>query len=113
MRARATMILCCLLVSACDAPEVANPVDEVMYERPADVKSLFSRAEECQHWAGEEAYNAARGKEILQAVHRLRCETLDDDYVRLHEKYADEAAVIKDMEATNTKNNFEFVYPPK
>ena len=108
-RATFAAITCCALLGACDE----TPYETATYARPADVKSFFNIAEQCQHWAGEEAYDAARGKEILQAVHRLRCETLEDVYVRLHMKYADDATVIADMETTNSTNDFEFVYPPK
>ncbi len=108
MRASFLIIAACAFLAACDAEET-SPI----YERPADVKALFNRASSCRHWADEEAYNPERGKEILQAVHRLRCEELDEDYVALRQKYTADDAVTRDMEDTNIKNNFEFVYPPK
>ncbi len=107
--------LCCLILAGCDVEQAPAVIEQVpaAYERPKDVKAMFNRAEQCQHWAGEEAYNRERGKEILRAVNRLRCETLEDDYIRLHHKHADDANVIRDMETTNIENDFEFLYPAK
>lgn len=111
MRTALIALACLALLGACDVAETVETPE--LYERPADVKALFIRAEECQHWAGEEAYNPERGKEILQAVHRLRCEQLDEEYVALRQKYSADDAVSKDMEETNITNDFEFSYPPK
>ncbi|MGB4813092.1 MAG: hypothetical protein WBP13_11520 [Methylophilaceae bacterium] len=60
---------------------------------PKQVKKVIERQVACNHWAGEEAYDDARAKEITTAVASLKCETLEQDELRLIKKYQSNAKV--------------------
>ncbi|WP_420138007.1 hypothetical protein [Sphingomonas sp.] len=62
---------------------------------PADVKALLARREQCQHWAGEDPYDAARGREIEAAIRRLRCDRIDRDAAQLRKLHRNKPAVVK------------------
>lgn len=62
---------------------------------PHDVRAFIDRKSECNHWAGEEPYDAARAKQIERAVARLKCETLDKDEAMLKRRYSRNAPVRK------------------
>ena len=42
-----------------------------------------ARARSCEHWSGEDAYDAARGAEIAKAIKANRCDDLLTDGERL------------------------------
>ena len=48
-----------------------------------DVVAFEARAQSCEHWSGEDAYDAARGAEIDKAIRASRCDTLLNDSDRL------------------------------
>jgi hypothetical protein len=62
---------------------------------PKDVIAFLSRKEGCQHWAGEEAYDKDRAKEIKKAVNNLQCKQLDADGKKLQKKYKKNSEVRK------------------
>lgn len=62
---------------------------------PKDVESLIDRITGCNHWAGEEAYDKERAKQINQAVKNLRCHQLDSDEKTLRRKYKNKANILK------------------
>ena len=64
---------------------------------PADVQAWLSRFEQCEHWAGEEPYDEARGKEIDAAFEKLNCKNISADAEKLEQRYKNNAAVIKAM----------------
>ena len=64
---------------------------------PADVQAWLSRMEQCGHWADEEPYDEARGKEIDAAFEKLRCTSISADAEKLEQRYKNNAAVVKAM----------------
>jgi hypothetical protein len=62
---------------------------------PADVKAFVERRAQCGHWAGEEPYDPARGREIAAAMRRLRCDTIDADAARLRQRHQRTPGVAK------------------
>jgi hypothetical protein len=62
---------------------------------PKPVRAHIARQAACNHWAGEEAYDKARAREINQAVARLRCDDLDREAVALRRRYRSAPAVLK------------------
>ncbi|QJU57857.1 hypothetical protein HL653_08690 [Sphingomonas sp. AP4-R1] len=74
------MILLAALAAAATAPDVAR---------------LLERREGCDHWAGEEPYDQARGREIAAALASLRCSAIERDEKRLRRKYARDAAALR------------------
>jgi hypothetical protein len=61
---------------------------------PKEVASYISRAAECHHWGGEEAYDKERSAEIEQAAKRLRCDQLDSDEKKFRLKYKKNPTVL-------------------
>ncbi|AWI89831.1 hypothetical protein C0214_17135 [Methylobacterium sp. DM1] len=66
---------------------------------PAAVVAYLDRRRECSHWSGEEAYDAARGRQIAAAVKRLRCDDIEADETRLRQLYGRDPAVRRALDA--------------
>ncbi len=83
-------LLCLLLLTGCDAsvPTVQQ-----------DVRDFLQRLKDCQHWMGEEGYDAARRAEISAAYAKLRCATLDADEKTLKSHYGGNPALLKALDA--------------
>jgi hypothetical protein len=62
---------------------------------PRDVRVHIDRQRNCNHWGGEEAYDAARAREIDAAERRLKCGTLEREERRLRRRYATSPAILK------------------
>lgn len=54
---------------------------------PADVQHFIVRHKDCEHWAGEEPYNAPRRREIERGI-AASCKGLDASAVTLRKRYA-------------------------
>ncbi|AHE54599.1 hypothetical protein [Sphingomonas sanxanigenens] len=59
--------------------------------QPAAVRAFIDRRTGCNHWAGEEPYDAARRREIDGALADLRCARLDADEALLLRRYGGDA----------------------
>lgn len=68
---------------------------------PADVAAYVDRRIACDHWAGEEPYDAARARYIAAAAKKLRCTDIDADEARLRGRYARDPAVLKAIDAAS------------
>ena len=91
------MILALLLVALAFQPTD----EELCYAHkaaPADVQAFMVRAADCNHWGGEEPYDAARRREINKAVAELRCTALSGDEKRLRGKYARNQTVLNTID---------------
>lgn len=68
----------------------ASSVDPSIYPdaagMPADVQDFIVDYDDCQHWLGEEPYDADREREIDEAVGEL-CPKIDARRVRLMKRY--------------------------
>ncbi|MGY4395098.1 hypothetical protein ACVWZA_000259 [Sphingomonas sp. UYAg733] len=53
---------------------------------PGDVQHFIARYEDCQHWAGEEPYDAERGNEISAAIEET-CRGIDAKLRKLTTRY--------------------------
>jgi hypothetical protein len=69
----------------------------MMRNMPKDVRQLIERRTGCNHWSGEEAYDAARGEEINTAVRHLKCDRLDRDEKRLKHLYRGRPDVLSSL----------------
>lgn len=65
---------------------------------PQDVDAFLARRAQCDHWAGEEPYDAPRASEIEAAVRMLRCDRLDADEAKIRLRYSGNEAVTKALQ---------------
>jgi hypothetical protein len=92
---RKFIILAMVLFPAMASASPADDLDAMAKTLPHDVRAFIERKSECNHWGGEDPYDAARGKQIERAVTRLKCEALDGDEAVLKRRHAKNAAVGK------------------
>lgn len=76
-----------------------DQVKELQKGMPGPVASLISRIVECNHWSGEEGYDAARRAEIKKALSELRCEDLEKDENVVLKQYGSNPAVRRSIRA--------------
>ena len=65
---------------------------------PGDVTAYVTRLRDCNHWGGEDATDAARGRAIAAAVKRLRCDDAEADERTLRRRYRGDPAVPKALD---------------
>src|SRR5580704_12913714 len=85
----------CLLSGAAQAATYEQQLASITHGQPRAVRLFIQRRAECNHWAGEEGYDAARLKQINAAVARLRCARLDRDEKTLRRTYRKHPSVLK------------------
>jgi hypothetical protein len=70
---------------------------------PEPVKKVIDRQIACNHWAGEEPYDAERATDINAALASLKCNSLARDEAKLIKKYKSRADV---KDAINQAKNY-------
>ena len=99
MRGRLAIVLCAAsVVSSVAGAQVAGS-NGGKATIPADAAAYVERRIACDHWAGEEPYDAARARQIAAAAKRLRCNNIDADETRLRRRYARDPDVLKALDA--------------
>jgi hypothetical protein len=90
-----------LMLAHLPAPTRADPALSPAERKslPAEVVTYLDRHMGCNHWSGEEAYDAARGRQIAAAVKTLRCDAIEADEKRLRQRYGRDPAVRKALDA--------------
>ena len=68
--------------------------------QPRRVREFVERRAMCNHWLGEEPYDAARRREIERAIRSLRCGVLDSDEASLRSRYARKPATLAILDET-------------
>lgn len=86
------LVLC---LSTVHAMAGEDPLAYLKKDQPKDVAALIERVVGCNHWAGEEPFDAGRRKEISSALADLRCDQLSADETKTIKKYAGNAKVLK------------------
>jgi hypothetical protein len=71
--------------------DVNEPLLDAAMRVPSEVFDWMGRRMLCDHWQGEEGYDADRRAQITAAVRDLRCEAEPADGAALKVKYADNA----------------------
>lgn len=61
---------------------------------PQDAVSLLERVDGCDHFGGEEPYDEQRRKETLEAVTKLKCDSVDKDRDALLKKYKKQSPIV-------------------
>ena len=62
---------------------------------PSEVTVLISRIVECNHWLGEEPYDAERKSDIEKAISVFGCENIDQDVAASSTKHKDNAPALR------------------
>ena len=83
--------------AAVDAP--AESLAARVARQPARVKTFIDRRTGCNHWGGEEGYDAPRKREIERAWRDLRCNALERDEAKLRRLYHDDPELIALLDA--------------
>lgn len=94
------IVLSGIAFAASAAPTYEEQMAALKKGQPKPVASLIARMADCQHWSGEEPYDAARAKEMAAAMHQLRCDRLDADEARLRKQFAHDPKVRKALDDT-------------
>jgi hypothetical protein len=88
-----------LLFFACVALPCAaasdDPLAGLTKGQPKDVAALVERIVECNHWSGEEPYDAERRKEIQDAMADLKCDRLAADEAKALKRHANNPKAIR------------------
>jgi hypothetical protein len=79
---RSRLVLALLLVANA-AHSAGDPIAALKKGQPKQVADLIDRIVECNHWGGEEPYDAERREQMRSAMEKLRCDTLDADEAKL------------------------------
>ncbi len=74
--------------------QVNDPVITAASTVPADILAWAGRRLGCDHWLGEEPYDADRAADIEAAVSDLQCRTVDADEAALLDRYAGDAVSL-------------------
>ena len=85
------------------APQRAVPDINGTYEQqlaavaslPRDIRDFIDRRANCNHWLGEEPYDAERRAEIQFALMALSCADLSKDENSLKSRYSRSEPVLK------------------
>lgn len=90
------MIPSILLMFAGDALTLRQRLDAM----PRPVAAFVGRRADCNHWTGEEPYDAERRAEIERAIRSLRCTRIEEGEARIRKRYRGNAAVITILDET-------------
>ena len=91
------MLLCGALHLGATAPAAAAPA-----AMPPDVASFLEERESCDHWRGEEGYDADRRAEISWSVCQY-CTGTDSKLANLKRKYHDSKAVMSRLDELESR----------
>jgi hypothetical protein len=94
MRIVAIAFALALLSASVAAQDWLTKLKAVQARMPADVAAFMDRRIGCDHWTGEEPYDADRLKQINDAVTELCCASLRSDETALRAKYAANAEAM-------------------
>jgi cytochrome c556 len=98
-------IFCFLaVIFALQAAASDDPLADLKKGQPKDVVELIDRLVGCNHWSGEEPYDAERRKEISDAMAELRCDRLEKDEAAALKRYAKRPDTITALQQAKETN---------
>jgi hypothetical protein len=77
-----------MAVAMASATPLEMRVRREWHAAPRPVRAFLVRRAGCNHWGGEEGYDAERAAQIAEAARKLRCRWIDADEKRIRRKYA-------------------------
>ena len=97
-----SFLLALLLIGMVVPGEATANTEDIMHAltqgMPADVSDFIYRRVECNHWEGEEPYDAERARDIEEATLRLDCKALPQQEQYLRQQYSGEEGVLESLE---------------
>jgi hypothetical protein len=93
----APFALILLLSAAQDDPEIFRTRVE---SAPRKVGTLIERRANCNHFAGEEAYDAERAAYLKKTIRELKCGRISRDGRRLARAYRDRPEILQLLKDT-------------
>lgn len=76
-----------------------DPLAKLKSGQKKPVAALIDRMVYCNHWQGEEPYDADRAKEINSAILELRCGALDKDEASILKRYKSDSKLKDTLRA--------------
>lgn len=73
-------------------------LSEATKGQPKDIQTFLERSAACQHFGGEEGYDAERRAFLNKQWKKYKCERIDRDLLRLKKKYAKQRNHLKILE---------------
>lgn len=95
-------VLTLLVATSCYAYAADDPIATFKAGQPKAVVDLIERIEGCNHWGGEEPYDAERREQIRRAVVELRCGALEADEAKLLKQFRHDEKVTKAIVAARS-----------
>ncbi len=89
------MLIPTMLAAVLTYPALSEEANRALIGAPRPVGVFLERRAECGHWAGEEPYDKARGRQIAAAVRALKCGRLEADERALRRTYAKQPKVLR------------------
>jgi cytochrome c556 len=83
-----------MLCAACATPSVAGGTQQHEAPLPAEVRAFVEKRDGCDHFRGEDPYDAERAKQIDAELTRL-CTGTDAELARLRRVHARNKAVMQ------------------
>ena len=77
-------------------------LEQLAKSAPDPVARVVARRLECWHFEGEEPYDRARAREILQHMKRLRCDSLEKEMGILKRRYESDPTVVQLLESAQS-----------
>ena len=96
MRCRYLVILS--VFCATNALASDDPLAGLKKGQPKDVREMIDRLVGCNHWSGEEPYDADRNREISSAMANLKCAQLAKDEAAALKRYANKPSTIRALQ---------------
>ena len=77
--------------------------ERALRQAPPDLRAVIERRLGCNHWGGEEPYDAERAAQINAAVVKLRCRALERDEARMRARHARHPARLRLLRAAQDR----------
>ncbi|HEY9218228.1 MAG TPA: hypothetical protein VIO94_09270 [Phenylobacterium sp.] len=90
----ASLFAAVLILAQLSTAEDAD-LDGRLKAAPSDVRSFVARRADCDHWTGEEPYDAERRAEIEAAIADLRCARIEQDEAVLRAHYRERPDILQ------------------
>jgi hypothetical protein len=100
--------ICALALIGLCVSAKATPYDDKLaaltHGLPKDIRDFIDRRANCNHWAGEDAYDTERRAQIEAATNQLGCGHLEKDEVALGRRYSKNGRALRALRVSKDLN---------